>query len=163
MVELLITVALVTIASAAAVPLLSGASRRSGLFAAQREVAGQIRTARLSAVTGNKKMRVLFGCPAAGEYRVVEVTGDPAIDTAADATRCAYPWPDPDSATLPNLDGPRMTLPEGISFGATQNLEVSTLGKVTQLSGSLPVTIQVTDGSTTLQITASAAGRIQTP
>jgi type II secretory pathway pseudopilin PulG len=164
MIELLMTVALVTIASAAAVPLLSGAMRKSGLFGAQRDVAGQIRTARLSAVTGNKKMRVLFGCPAAGEYRVIEVTGLAAIDTASDAVRCAYPWPpDNDSATLPNLDGPRMRLPEGISFGATQNLEVSTTGTITALSGSVPAQIQVTDGSTTRTIYASASGRIQAP
>ena len=161
MIELLVTVALVMIASAAAVPLLSGASRRSASFAAQRDVAGQIRTARLAAVTGNKVMQVRFGCPATGQYRVIEITGDATID--ADTARCSYPWPDPDAAALPNLDGPIMRLPEGISFGTTQNLAVSTTGQISQLSGSMPVTIQVTNGSTIRQITASAAGRIQTP
>ena len=163
MIELLVTVALVMIASAVAVPLLSGASRRSAGFAAQRGVAGQIRTARLSAVTGNKTMRVIFGCPAAGQYRVIEWTGTPAIDNLSGAVRCAYPWPDQDANALPSLDGPIMRLPEGISFGTTQNLEINTRGQIIQLSGCLPVTIQVTDGSTTRQITASAAGRIQTP
>ena len=162
MVELLMTVALVTIISAAAAPLFSGASRRSKQFSAQREVAGQIRTARLSAVTGNKVMQVRFGCPAAGQYRVLEVTGDVTIDS--DAARCSYPWPDANGNALPNLDGPVMRLPEGISFGTTQNVEISTRGVITALSGGLPATIQISDGSSTIrQVTASASGRIQTP
>ena len=39
--------------------------------------------------------------------RVVEVTGNAAIDTAGD--RCdlsAYPYPDTDASTAPNNDGP---------------------------------------------------------
>ena len=162
MVELLITVALITIASAAAVPLLSGASRKSALFAAQRDIAGQIRTARLSAVTANKVMQVRFGCPAAGQYRAIEITGDSTIDT--DLARCSYAWPDSNGTALPNLDGPIMTLPDGISFGSTQNISISTRGVISALSGGLPATIEVSDGSSTVrQITASAAGRIQTP
>lgn len=161
LVELLIAAAVVLIMSASAVPLLSGASRRSAAFSAQRDVAGQIRSARMAAITGNRTMQVRFACPAAGQYRVLEITGDTTIDN--DTARCSYPWPDPDTTALPNLDGPPMRLPEGISFGATQNIEISTAGLMAPLSGSAPATIQVTDGSTTLQVTASTAGRIQTP
>ena len=161
LVELLITVALISVMTATAVPVMSGAFRRSAVFAAQRDIAGQIRTARLSAVTANKVMQVRFGCPAAGQYRIIEVTGDATID--ADTARCSYPWPDADSTVLPNLDGPVVRLPEGVSFGTTQNVSISTRGLVTPMSGSSPATIQVTYGSSTFQVTVSAAGRIQTP
>lgn len=160
LVELLITVALISIMSAMAMPLMSGARRRSQVFAAQRDVASQIRTARLSAVTGNKVMQVRFGCPTTTTYRVIEITGNTTIDN--DATRCSYPWPDFNTA-LPNLDGPIVHLPEGVSFGTTQNVSISTRGLITPLSGSSPATIQVTDGSSTFSVTASAAGRIRTP
>jgi prepilin-type N-terminal cleavage/methylation domain-containing protein len=161
MIELLITVALISLMSAMAVPLMSGARRRSAVFAAQRDVASQIRTARLSAVTANKVMEVRFGCPDATRYRVIEITGDATID--ADTARCSYPWPDFDSTVLPNLDGPIVQLPDGVTFGTTQNLSISTRGLITPLTGSTPATIQVTDGSNTFQVTASAAGRIRTP
>jgi prepilin-type N-terminal cleavage/methylation domain-containing protein len=161
MIELLVVVALIALMSAMAVPLMSGASRRAAAFAAQREVAGQIRSARLAAVTGNRTMQVRFSCPAAGEYRVIEMTGDATIDS--DTARCWYPWPDTDSTVLPNLDGPVVRLPDGISFGTSQNLQISTTGFITPLSGSSPATIQVTDGFITRQVTASSAGRIRTP
>ena len=162
MIELLVTVAIVALMSAMAVPVMSGARRRAAVAAAQREVAGQIRAARFAAITSNKIMRVRFACPAAGQYRVIELTGVSSIDT--DSNRCSYPWqPDSDPATVPNFDGPIMNLPEGVSFAATQNLEISTRGIVTVTTGSLPGTIQVTDGSSTFTITASASGRIQTP
>jgi prepilin-type N-terminal cleavage/methylation domain-containing protein len=161
LVELLFTVAIIAIMSALALPVLSGASRRSALAAAQREVAGQIRSARFAAVTANRTMHVRFNCPATGQYRVLEITGDTSID--GDTNRCSYLWPDPDPAVLPNLDGPIMQLPEGITFSATQNLQIGTTGTITPLSGSSPATIQVADGSVTRQVTASAAGRVQAP
>jgi prepilin-type N-terminal cleavage/methylation domain-containing protein len=161
LIELLVAVALILIMSASAVPLLSGAFRGSAVFAAQRDVAGQIRSARLAAVTSNRTMQVRFSCPAAGQYRTIEITGDVTIDN--DTARCSYPWPDTDPTTPPSLDGPIMGLPEGISFGTTQDLQISTTGLITPLSGSSPATIQVRYDSITRQITVSAAGRIQTP
>jgi prepilin-type N-terminal cleavage/methylation domain-containing protein len=160
LVELLITVALIGIMGAMTVPVLSGARRKAVLYSAQRDIAAQIRTARYSAVTGNKVMRVRFNCPSAGRYRVIEVTGNPTIDN--DAARCSYPWPDFDSTNLPNSDGPVVLLPDGISFSATQDVSISTRGTITPLSGSAPATIRVTDGSTTSQVTAATSGRVRT-
>lgn len=159
--ELLITVAIIGIMGAMTVPALTGARRRAVVYSAQRDVAAQIRTARFSAVTSNKSMQVRFNCPATGQYRVIEVTGDGTIDTASN--RCSYPWPDFDSNALPNSDGPIVQLPDGVSFSATQNLAIDTRGQITVLSGSLPATIQVTDGSNTRSVTAASSGRVQTP
>jgi prepilin-type N-terminal cleavage/methylation domain-containing protein len=160
LVELLITVALIGIMGAMSVTVLSGSRRRAVLYSAQREIAAQIRTARFSAVTGDRVMRVRFNCPAAGQFRVIEVTGTPSIDT--DAARCSYPWPDFDSTNAPNSDGPVVQLPDGISFSATQDLEIDTRGRITPMSGSTPATIRVTDGSTTSQVTAATSGRVRT-
>jgi prepilin-type N-terminal cleavage/methylation domain-containing protein len=160
LVELLITVAIIGIMGAMSVPMLSGARRKAVLYSAQRDVAAQIRTARFSAVTGGKVMRVRFNCPAAGQFRVIEVTGTVAVDT--DAARCSYPWPDFDSANAPNSDGPVVLLPDGISFSATQDLEIDTRGQITPLSGSSPAAIRVTDGSTISQVTAATSGRVRT-
>jgi prepilin-type N-terminal cleavage/methylation domain-containing protein len=160
LVELMITVALIGIMAAMSIPVLSGARRKAALYSAQRDVAAQIRTARYSAVTGNKVMRVRFNCPSAGRYRVIEVTGNATIDN--DTARCSYPWPDFDSANLPDSDGPVVLLPDGISFNATQDLEIDTRGQITPLSGASPATIRVTDGSTISQVTAATSGRVRT-
>ena len=160
LVELLITVALIGIMAAMSIPVLSGARRRAAVYSAQRDVAAQIRTARFSAVTGNKVMQVRFNCPSTGQYRVIEVTGNTTIDN--DTARCSYPWPDFDSTTLPNSDGPVVLLPEGVSFGSTQNLSIDTRGQISPLTGASPATIQVTDGATTSQVTAATSGRIRT-
>lgn len=160
LVELLITVALIGIMGAMSLPVLSGARRRAAIYSAQRDVAAQIRTARFSAVTGNKVMQVRFNCPSTGQYRVIEVTGDTTIDN--DTARCSYPWPDFDSSTLPNSDGPVVLLPDGVSFSATQNLSIDTRGQITPLTGSSPAAIRVTDGSTNAQVTAATSGRVRT-
>jgi prepilin-type N-terminal cleavage/methylation domain-containing protein len=159
--ELLIVCALIAVVSAVTVPFTAGALARYRLNDAARAVAGQIRSARLAAVTGNRAVRVRFNCPGARSYRFVEVTGDPAIDNAAD--RCSFAWPDLDPNALPNRDGAPMLLPDGISFGPTQDLEVATSGRISPLAGAAPASIQVTNGTETRQITASAAGRIQSP
>ena len=65
-------------------------------------------------------MRVRFNCPATGQMRVVEVTGNAAIDTAGD--RCdlgAYPYPDTDASTAPNNDGPVLQM--GSSHGSADH------------------------------------------
>lgn len=161
MVELLIVLGMVGVLAATAVPLMSGAFRRSVSMGAGRDIAGQIRSARLAAVTTNRAMRVRFNCPAAGQYRVLELTGNAAIDN--DVNRCTYEYPDTNPNAAPNLDGPIMYLPDGISFSATQDLQISTAGLITPLTGATPAVIRVTDGSFARQIAVSTAGRIQGP
>jgi prepilin-type N-terminal cleavage/methylation domain-containing protein len=157
--EMLIVAAIFATVSAIAIPQVFGALERYRTNSAVREVAAQIRAARLAAVTTNRVMIVRFNCPSARAYRFVEVTGDPAIDSAAD--RCSFPPADSNPATLPNADGPLSLLPETMTFAATQDLRIGTTGVVTPLAGAMPALIQVTNGALTGQITVSASGRVQ--
>lgn len=159
--EVLIVGALVATVSAIAVPMMGAAVARYRTGSAAREVAGQIRSARLAAVSTNRQMIVRFNCPVARAYRFIEVTGDPAIDDAALAVRCAFPPADADPATLPNSDGPLRYLPDTITFGATQDLRIAPTGTVTPLTGGMPAVIGVTNGAMAGQITVSVAGRVQ--
>jgi prepilin-type N-terminal cleavage/methylation domain-containing protein len=159
--ELIVTTALISVATGMGAPLLSGAAGRSRSYSAMHDIAGQIRTARLAAVSTNRAMRIMFNCPGPGQYRVIEITGLAAIDN--DANRCVYPWPDPDPGNLPDNDGPVMLLPQGIDFVATQDLQIDAFGQITPLAGGMPAQIGVTDGTFARQITVSTAGRIQLP
>lgn len=157
--EILLVVALIGILAGIAVPQMLGALDRYRTNSAGREVVAQIRAARLTAVTTNRTMLVRFNCPGARQYRVVEFTGNAVIDNAAD--RCAAPYPDNDPANAPNLDGPPAYLPDNMTFGAIQDLRISTTGTITPLTGGMPAVIQFTNGVFSGQITVSAAGRVQ--
>ena len=163
--DMLLVVGLVGIMAAIAVPPAATAVRRYQLRAATREVAAQIRAARLRAVTSNRTMRVRFNCPAAGQFRVVEVVGVAAVDGAAD--RCsltAYPYPSPaPPAARPNHDGPVVALPGQTGFGGFQDIDIAANGRVTPLAGGLPVTITVADNYENQNLTVSASGRVQLP
>lgn len=156
--EVLIVVALVATITGVAVPRFLTGLEHYRTHSAGRHVAAEIRAARLAAVTANRVMIVRFNCPGPRMFRAVEFTGNPAIDTAAD--RCAAPWPDPDPATLPNVDGPPAYLPDTIRFGATQDLRITATGAVTPVTGGMPAVIEVTNGSLIARITVSAAGRV---
>jgi hypothetical protein len=76
-------------------------------------------------------MRVLFGCPTAGRYRMVELIGTPRTPAAGDgaADRCdlaSYPYPgDVDKSPLsrPNRDGPLRTLDASVSITQATTIE----------------------------------------
>jgi prepilin-type N-terminal cleavage/methylation domain-containing protein len=174
LVELLIVVALVAMVTAMAVPTIAAGMRRYTLMTASQQVASTIRSARLQAVTKNRTMRIRFNCPVAGQFRVIEVTGNVLADTRND--RCetvAFPFPaaDTNPATLPNLDGPVVFLPQGGTFGAFSDLQVETSGRFVRLTGcpacvtaEVPATtIVVSNGSQTRTITVSASGQVQLP
>ena len=115
--ELLFVVQITSVMAVATLPGASTAFRRYQLESATHEVAAQVRSARLRAVTANETMRVRFNCPAPGQLRIVQLVGTPAVDDAAD--RCSgavYPYPDRNVAVEPNHDGPVMVLPGGISL-----------------------------------------------
>lgn len=171
LVELLITAALISVLGAVAAPTIAAGMRRYTLISASQQVASTIRSARYQAVGKNRTLRVRFNCPAVGQFRLVEVTGNAAIDTAAN--RCdpaAYPFPDPNAAALPNLDGPVLLLPQGAEFGALSDLQVDVAGRITRLTGcpvcataAPPATIAVSNGSESRTITVSASGQVQLP
>lgn len=160
--EVLLVATIAAGVAAFSLPMALSAMRTYRLNAAAREVSNQIAAMRLEAVTKNRAMRLRLNCPAAGMYRAVEWTGTAAIDTAAN--RCltsAYPFPDLDGSTAPNSDGPIRYLPQGITFGAVQELDISTMGRISPVTGALPAAIGVSDGTTTRQLQITAAGQVQ--
>ena len=132
-------------------------------------VAATIRSARYKAVSNNVTMRLRFNCPATGQMRLVEVTGDSAIDTASD--RCdttAYPYPDPDASAAPNNDGPVIQMSSTVDLPTTvHGLEISTAGRIQPLTGcpgcavgSPPAVLVIGDdrSSTNRNLTVTATG-----
>lgn len=145
----------------ATLPMMNGAVGKSRTFAAAQDISGQVREARVVALTANATIQVRFNCPGPGQYRVIEVTGDGSVDGAS---RCSAPFPDTDPVALPNNDGPPMTLPKGVSFGATRDLQIGFTGMFTDLNGAvMPATIEVTDGTHVQKLVVSASGAVDTP
>ncbi len=128
--ELLATVALFSIVAAIGIPMVLGSLDGMKMGAAARLVHGELQTARLKAVSANRPIRVRFDCPAAGQFRMVELIGTPAVPDARDgaANRCSpttYPYPvtNMNALTRPNHDGPVRLLGTGVSFMASQTVE----------------------------------------
>ena len=83
MFELLVTMGLIAVLSAIAIPVLSGSTARNSVWTASETIGTQIRQARLKAISRNRSFRIRFDCPAAQQFRVLEVTGKSTIDTIA--------------------------------------------------------------------------------
>ena len=162
--EMLLVVLTISMAAITALPGMSTAYRRYELKSATREIAGQIRAARLRAVTSNETMRIRFNCPSTGQLRVVQVVNTPAIDDAADRCSAAsYPYPDRNAAVEPNLDGPVMVLRGSISLGfGTPDIDIAPTGRMTSRLGPLPASIVVSDHRESRTVRVTAAGRVET-
>lgn len=169
--ELLVVCAVAGVVAATAIPAAQSQMRVWALNSSIQSVGAEIRSARFSAVSKNRTLRVRFNCPAANQFRIVEVVGIAAVDNAAD--RCdpaAYPFPDPNPAAAPNLDGPVVTLVRDAVFGAVQDLEIGTTGRVTPLTGcptcttgAPPAALVVGNGYGTKTITVTASGQVLLP
>ena len=156
--ELLAAVSILLVVGAIAVPAFNNTSAQIKVSSAAREVERELQMARMRAVQSDRAIRVRFNCPAAGQYRIVEVIGSPYAPAAADSdsnatTRCdpvGYPFPDPNRAffAIPNHDGPVQRLPNRVSFGAVQSLEFWPDGTVHRNTGTLPWTVIETAGVT---------------
>ncbi len=150
---------------AIAIPMVESARERYQMTAATREVAAQMRSARLAALSANTTMQVRFDCPAPRQYRQIEMVGDPAIDT--DPSRCSaanYPYPATNPAVAPSHDGPVMVLPGRVSFGQLQDIEIDQAGRVTAVGGGvMPATVGVANIHETRNVTVTVAGRIRIP
>src|SRR5690349_21669651 len=110
---MVIVMTLLATITAIAVPALKDYSDAVALGQAQRLIAGELQQARMKAVTTNRIIRVRFNCPAARQFRMLELIGTPTVPATQDtaSNRCsdtAYPYPAPDNnqLTLPNQDGP---------------------------------------------------------
>jgi prepilin-type N-terminal cleavage/methylation domain-containing protein len=178
LVDMLVVTAIIGIVSAIAVPTMLQAVERMRLGQSAREVEREIQTARQRAVSRGRALRVRFNCPAAGQYRIVELIGPVSAPTAVDqaANRCnpavyPYPAPDNDVVTRPNLDGPVRRLDPAVSFSASQTLEFWSDGTVHYAPANevgnwpmLPpagINISVSKADKTSTLTVNGLGRIQ--
>jgi prepilin-type N-terminal cleavage/methylation domain-containing protein len=177
LVELVVVVAVFGIMSAVAIPQLAGALESYRLGMVIREVERDLQAARVSAVTANRTVRVLFNCPVAGQFRRVEVLGEPGLPDGRDdlASRCnpttfPYPAQDDDPLTRPNLDGPLHYMAPGITFGGSSGFEFRPDGTTRSDAfggmitwADIPVggvTATLTKNARTRSITVNGMGRV---
>jgi Tfp pilus assembly protein FimT len=170
LIEVTMVSAIAMVMVAIAVPSIATALRQAELKNAVDTVTTTVRNARHQAVTRNVRLRVRFDCPGARQMRVVEVTGNAGIDNAAnrcDATAYPYPAPDQDRATLPNSDGPIVNIARQVSFVSVQDLEISTIGRITPLTGcpscvavAPPATLSLGDAYQEKRLTVTGSGQV---
>ena len=130
LIELLMVVALVGIVAVIGLPLLGQISGTIQLGEAARQLERELQSARMTAVSANQPVRVMFNCPLAQQYRMVELIGTPQTPAAADGvvSRCSdttYPFPAPDNnpITRPNNDGPLRLLPTPVTITTSTTIE----------------------------------------
>jgi len=146
LIDMVATLAVIGTLAAIALPQAGDALDRMRLGMAERDVERELQFARLKAVSSNRPMRVRFDCPAAGQFRAVELIGTSATPDSADAesntTRCsetAYPYSptgaDKSRLTRPNNDGPIRRLQTSTTFSTKKTLEFWPDGSVHADSG----------------------------
>ena len=151
LIELLVSLGIIGVMSAVAIPLVLESSRRNDLYTGSERVGALIRQTRLRAISQNRTYRVRFDCPSANQARGLVLQGNARIDDAAN--RCSM-----------NINGDTETIfmPTGVTVDpddATE-LRVTPRGVVTAIGDSIPLTITVTYGSATRTLTVSATGQI---
>lgn len=176
LVDMLVVVALIGILAGIAIPAMTNSLDRMRLAQSTREVERELQTAKQRAVGKGRVIRVRFNCPAAGQYRIVELIGSTSVPDANDlrADRCsetAFPFPaaDIDPMTRPNLDGPLRRLESTVSFGTVQTIEFWPNGTAHYDDGSLGewpmipvagVTINLARYGRTTAVRVNGLGRI---
>ena len=158
--QIILAVCLMGGLAAITVPAMRSRMGSMRSFAAVQDVVGQIRAARVTALSANTSMEVRFNCPSAGEYRVVEVVGGGDDDPS----RCSTPYPNTVPGSGSDKDGPPMKLPSGIKFGEVQDLSFRPSGDMTS-AGHLPARIEISEegGSNPREIVVTAAGNVELP
>ena len=166
LIELLMVSALVGIVSVIGLPLLGQISGTIELGEAARQVERELQSARMTAVSANHPVRVMFNCPVAGQYRMVELIGTPAVPAAADGVvgRCAestYPFPAPDNnpITRPNNDGPVRRLSAQVTFTTSPTIEFWPDGTAHANTGSTNPWPPVASAGTSIVLTRSGKTR----
>jgi Tfp pilus assembly protein FimT len=162
---------IVTLASIS-IPSFNNLIRAQKATEAARMVERELQSARLKAVSASRALRVRFNCPAAGQFRTLEVTGVASVDNATN--RCsptAFPSPGPNDSlrSTPSLDGPVKYLPTSTSLTASAlNFEFSPKGAVftvdssgvaSMVAGDLVITVTRSGWSRT--VTLNELGRIR--
>jgi type II secretion system protein H len=168
LVEVVVVGGIMAIVAAIAVPTVASMLRRYALNSVAQQLAGTIRSARYTAVSKNKWVRIRFDCPATDQYRMIEYIADGTVDEAVD--RCsltAYPYPD-DTAGLPEVDGPVIDLPNGISLGTVTDIQIDPHGRLQPLSGcptcvvgSGTASLTVDDGTESQTVSVDRTGKVE--
>ena len=177
LIELLMVTALVGIVSVIGLPLLGQISGTIELGEAARQVERELQSARMTAVSANQPVRVMFNCPVANQYRMVELIGTPAVPAAGDGVvgRCSqttYPFPAPDNNPIsrPNNDGPLRYLPALVTITTSTTIEFWSDGSAhTNTGGTNPwppiaspgTNIILTRSGKTKSILVNGIGKIQ--
>jgi prepilin-type N-terminal cleavage/methylation domain-containing protein len=177
LIELLMVTALVGIVSVVGLPLLGQIGGTIELGEAARQLERELQSARMTAVSANQPVRVMFNCPAIGQYRMVERIGTPAVPHGNDGVvgRCSqitYPFPAPDNnpITRPNNDGPLRYLPALVTITTSTTIEFWPDGSAhTNTGGTNPwppiaspgTNIVLTRGGKTKSILVNGIGKIQ--
>lgn len=116
LIEMLAVVAFFVIVSAVAMPVYVDVVDSMRLGQATRDVERELQTARLKAVSTNRKLRVRFNCPQTGQYRMVQVLG---TSDDVGTTRCsdaAYPFDASNqNPVTKRQDGPVRYLQDGVT------------------------------------------------
>ena len=148
--ELLVVMGFIGITAAIALPGLTESTRRNAVWTSSELIGAQIRQARLKAISRNMSFRVRFNCPAVGQFRVLQVTGDAAIDNAAD--RCS---------TQQTYDTGVFAVNSNIYWGGSPPvLTVNSRGVFSSSSG-IPARLYLSyDGGAARSLTLSATGQI---
>ncbi len=174
--EILVIVAVLAIVMGIGTPMVLTTLGTMRFNATVRDVQSELQTARLRAVSSNRAMRVRFNCPAASQFRMVELIGTPAAPDARDgaADRCSetmYPLV-PAGANvlaLPNQDGAVRRLRQDVSFTASQTIEfwpdgtahvdTGTGNPWPQIAADVPISMSYK--ATTKSITVNGVGKVQ--
>ncbi len=149
LIELLIGVSVIGTLSAMAAPVFGTVTGRNKAAVGERMVSDHLRAARMKAVTRNARVRVVFDCPSPGAMRTLTVTGDAAVDNAAD--RCRHDQPN---------DGPAIWLPADVSVVNARSIEFDGRGMATAIGGAAPINLDVTHGVTRRTVIVTGAGRV---
>ena len=168
LIEIMMVVALMSIVFGIAVPAASNAVEGMRLGIALRDVERELQAARLNAVSVNRPMRVRLNCPAAGQLRVVEVTGVLATDT--NGSRCnetVFPFPGPKDAdpATPAADRPVKYLHVSIGLSGP-DLQFSPNGTTQWIDGgalqpiTIPATVTVSKGADASTVTVNGLGKV---
>ena len=172
LIDMIVTITVMSIVMAMAVPSLVNLSNGMKLGQGQRDVEVELNIGpddRSQLESSNSRALQLSGT---GQYRRVELIGTPKNqDTNDNATdRCSetkwrFPANDTDPTTRPNHDGPVRKLPVTVSFGTTSTLEFWPNGTVHYTDTTqVPVTgtaITVTRGESVKTIRVNGLGKIE--
>jgi prepilin-type N-terminal cleavage/methylation domain-containing protein len=166
LVELLMVTALVGILSVVGVPLLAQIGGAIALGEAARQVERELQSARMTAVSANHPVRVMFDCPVVGQYRMVELIGTPGVPAAGDGVvgRCSdstYPFPAPDNnpITRPNNDGALRRLGAQVTFTTATTIEFWPDGSAHTNSGGINPWPPIASPGTNIVLTRSGKTR----